>query len=276
MFGYIKPYKPDLKISEFEIYRSVYCKLCKVMGKEFGFLSRALLSYDCTFLSMLSISFNYDKIVISKHRCTCNCLKKCNYIDGYDKDFSFAAAVGVIMAYYKIQDNIQDSKSLKKLKFYVPLCAYYRCYKKASQKYPDVNSIVKKFMTEQRSIEERETLPSVDESAHPTATALASIFSIISNQLRDFGYFLGRWIYIMDAANDLQDDIFQNNFNPLKPIKNDNVQINEILNQTAFNLISSCEDIDFKKFSPIVHNIIHLGLSETQKAILFKERRDSK
>ena len=246
------------------------------MGNEFGLFSRTLLSYDCTFLAMLSISFNYDKIIISKKKCACNCLKKCNYIEGYEKDFSFAAAVGVIMAYYKIQDNIQDSKLFKKLKFYVPLFAYYGCYKKASKKYPDVDGTVKKFMTEQRSIEKKELLPSVDESAHPTATALSEIFSMVSDKLKDFGYFLGRWIYIMDAADDLQDDIVKNNFNPLKPMKNDNVQVNEILNQTAFQLISSCEDIDFKKFSPIINNIIHLGLSETQKTILFKERRDNK
>ena len=49
MFGYVTAYKPELKIKDYEAYKGVYCTLCKEMGKEYGLLSRFLLSYDGAF-----------------------------------------------------------------------------------------------------------------------------------------------------------------------------------------------------------------------------------
>lgn len=49
MFGYVTAYKPELKVKEYEAYKGVYCTLCKEMGKEYGALSRLLLSYDGAF-----------------------------------------------------------------------------------------------------------------------------------------------------------------------------------------------------------------------------------
>ena len=55
MFGYIRPNKPELLVKEYDLYKSAYCGLCKRMGKDYGRLSRLALSYDGTFLAMLSM-----------------------------------------------------------------------------------------------------------------------------------------------------------------------------------------------------------------------------
>lgn len=272
LFGYVKPFKADLKMSEFEIYKAVYCNLCKCLGQDFGITSRLLLSYDCTFLAMISIIASEEsKIKISRGKCVCNFLKKCNYVEGNESSFYFAAAVGVIMSYYKIYDNIADSFGINKMKFYPIQLLFFRAYKKAAREFPEIDKIVKNFIVQQQNVEKKSINASIDESAHPTATALSQIFSLVLPELKDFGYFLGRWVYIIDAADDLTKDIKNKNFNPLKNLCDDKVQINEILNQTVFQVISSYNLYDKVGFSPIINNVIKLGLANVQKNILFRK-----
>lgn len=272
MFGYVKPFKADLKMSEFEIYKAVYCNLCRYMGEKFGITSRLLLSYDCTFLAMISIvASEKNKIKISKGRCVCNCLKKCNYVEKNEDRFYFAAAVGVIMSYYKIYDNIIDSHGIKKLKFYPMRLLFFRAYKKAAREFPKIDEIVRSFIEEQQNVEKKGDDASIDESAHPTATALSQIFSLVLPELKNFGYFLGRWVYLIDAADDLTKDIKNKNFNPLKNLCDDKVQINEILNQTVFQLINSYVISSEVGLNSIIDNIIKLGFANVQKNILFRK-----
>ena len=42
MFGYVRPYKSEMLVREFEQYKAVYCELCRVLGREYGLLARLL------------------------------------------------------------------------------------------------------------------------------------------------------------------------------------------------------------------------------------------
>lgn len=77
MFGYVTAYKPELKVKEYEAYKGVYCTLCKEMGREYGILSRFLLSYDGAFYVIYKLSLSDCKLNASKSRCTFNPSKKC-------------------------------------------------------------------------------------------------------------------------------------------------------------------------------------------------------
>ena len=109
VFGYIRPFKPELLVKEFDFYQSIYCSLCKHLGKNFGILSRLTLSYDCTFLAMLSLSLQKDCPGYQKGRCVVNPLKKCSFCKEGEESFLFASAVSVIMSYYKLMDDLHDS-----------------------------------------------------------------------------------------------------------------------------------------------------------------------
>ena len=87
MFGYIRISKPELKVKEYEMYKAVYCSLCKYLGKEYGILSRLTLSYDFTFLALLNMSLKDGCENFHKGRCAFNPIKKCNYCEN-DKNFS--------------------------------------------------------------------------------------------------------------------------------------------------------------------------------------------
>ena len=69
MFGYVKPFKPHMRICEYDTYKAVYCGLCKILGKEYGFVSRMTLSYDFAFLGLMALALNDSPAEIEPQRC---------------------------------------------------------------------------------------------------------------------------------------------------------------------------------------------------------------
>ena len=69
MFGYVKPFKPHMRICEYETYKAVYCGLCKILGREYGFVSRMTLSSDFAFLGLMALALNDSPAVVEPQRC---------------------------------------------------------------------------------------------------------------------------------------------------------------------------------------------------------------
>ena len=137
MFGYIRACKPEMRIKEFEMYKTVYCSLCKELGKSYGPFARLTLSYDFTFLALLNMSLKKDFCGTERKLCKCNPLKKCTYLrEGSDLEMPAAAAM--IMLYYKILDNISDEKGIKKCAYKMIKPLFNRSHKKAAQKFQAV------------------------------------------------------------------------------------------------------------------------------------------
>ena len=134
MLGYVKTYKPELKIKDYEAYRGLYCSLCRTLGRQYGVMSRLLLSYDVTFLLVVMLSVKNALPTFKKGRCPFNLAKRCNYCVDCSSFLSFAAAVTVLMFYYKVKDNIADSGFFKRLlmRMILPYASHLR--KKALKK----------------------------------------------------------------------------------------------------------------------------------------------
>ena len=109
VFGYIKAYKPELRLKEWEMYKAVYCTLYKHLGKNYGVISRFTLSYDFTFLCLLNMSLSDCQTDIERKKCAFNPLKKCNYCKNSDDFFDFPSAAAMIMVYYKLLDNTENA-----------------------------------------------------------------------------------------------------------------------------------------------------------------------
>ncbi len=284
MFGYICIDKPELKIREYETYKSVYCGLCKTLKKEYSFLSSLLLNYDCTFYALVCMSNLESSPCYKKGRCRFNPLKKCSYCMGeeYEKTLSKAAALLVTMSYYKILDNINDSGFFKSLglRFLNPFFSGLR--KKALKKHPEFDSYCAEMLNSQLDAEKNNR--TLDECAEPTAKFLAQVFSGEVNSESDkriayeFGYHLGRWVYLMDAAYDLQSDIKKGSFNPFYNKFSTGLsdccdECDAIISPSLYRLTKAYELMDVKRFKPILDNIILLGLAKKQKEILTNDER---
>lgn len=277
MFGYLQIQKSELLVREFEAYKSVYCGLCKQMGKDYSFLSRFILSYDCTFYAMLLLSVRKSCSGFRDGRCTFNPLKKCKYALSCDDCFSKAAAFSVISAYYKLKDDIADNGFIKKnlYRLLLPFFSHWR--KKAMKNYSSLDEFVSEMMQLQNK-DENNNKSTVDSSAHPTAYMIANVFSLeAKNEIEkrvfyEFGYHIGRWIYLIDAADDLQKDAKNGNFNPF--IKNnkstDFVYIKAVLNQSLARAYDAYNLIEIRDFKGILDNMLLKGFPTIQNKIFSK------
>lgn len=273
MFGYIRACKPEMRLKEFEMYKAVYCSLCKELGRLYGPLARMTLSYDFAFLAILNMSLSSDKCSLTRKTCTCNPLKKCQYLNE-KSGLEMPASAAMIMLYYKLLDNIEDEKGIKKVLYLALRGIYSKAHKKAAKEYPDIENIFSDYIKEQKLLE-AENCESADRAADPTAKALSKVFEFCSNDetekriLSRMGYCIGRYIYLLDAACDLEEDVKKGNYNPLKTYAEDkDYKKNVIVPQlyiVASETAKAFELLDVKKMKNILDNIIYLGLEETFK-----------
>lgn len=277
MFGYIRACKPELKVKEYDIYKAVYCSLCKKLGKSYGILSRFTLSYDFTFLALLNMSLKDGCDGFERKRCAFNPLKKCNYCKN-DSAMDMPAAAAMIMLHYKILDNIADERGFKKLGYLCLKPVFSHAHKKAAKQYPDIESAVAEYIASQNALE-KANCTFIDQAADPTAIMMQEILSFLSTDetqkrvLRRMGYCIGRYIYLLDAACDLPRDIKTGSYNVLKTADGD---IKEKITPQLYFCINEAarayELLDIKKYKSILGNIIYLGLEDTFLKELNNER----
>ena len=284
MFGFVTVDRSEMLGKDFDTYKAIYCSLCKQLGKEYTFLSRFILSYDCTFYAVMGLSLENTCSGFCTGRCKFNPLKKCNYLKGNDEALSKAAALSIITVYYKLIDNIADGGFFEKLLCYLLMPFFSIWHKKAKKKFPEIEKAVMEMSKAQFDVE-KDSNCSIDKAADPTATMLSNVMSLLSNDekkrrvLSSMGYFLGKWIYLIDAANDYADDIKHDNFNPYVIAFGDEKTVHlEDINSSLDHCLSECllsyNLLEVNCFSRIIDNLLIYGLPKKQKSILYKENKD--
>lgn len=279
MFGYIKPFRPELKIREAEDYKAVYCGLCKELGRSYGIFARMTLSYDFAFMAMLFISLDKNSCP-SFEKCSCIAhpfKKQCRCLG--NRAISLSARAAMILTYYKLKDDISDKGFFKKIAAAVlfPFAASAR--KKAlsfGEEAIFIDNSAAEMMAEQKILEEEKT-PLPDKAAEPTAKFLSRIITLGGNSgneriLERFGYLLGRYIYLCDALDDLEDDIEKGNYNPFifggeKAVS----EAKSALFLTTAELFDDLELLELDKYKEIVENTVCLGLVAEVRRIIDKK-----
>jgi len=288
MFGYVKVYQPELKMGEFEQYRGIYCALCQTLGKRYGFTAQMMLSYDITFLSVLHMALTDTCTGFKKGRCPYNPLKKrtcCNHHGALD----FCADVAVLLAYHKTIDTITDDRFFKRLAAKPLLPILRRNRRRAAQRLPKFNDLIEQEMVRQRELEQNGTV-SVDLAAEPTAQILSALCAEASNDekqkrvLSRFGYCLGRVVYLMDAADDLEDDLKTGSYNPIvlsagldtidkAKFRSARETAGWMLNASLAECKAAYELLTVRRFDGILRNILEWGIPNMQKLVLSGERK---
>ena len=291
MFGYIRPFKPNLRVCEFEAYKSAYCALCRTLGKKYGFFHRMLLSYDGAFLVMLSSALSGEEASVERKRCVCNPLKKCNYLCKAKKSLDYAAAASVITVWYKLKDNSQDEGFFKKLLAKTAMLFAKRGYKKAAVDEPELDRMIGESIRLQWQTEQKQDV-GLDESADPTGKMMQSVLIPLASDesqrriLDVLGYQLGRWIYFMDASDDLEEDIKKSRFNPIalrfkldrsseqNALKEAKEDANGVMNMCVALILSSAALLEYKRFGGVLENIFSEGLAAAQEKVLKGEKAE--
>lgn len=215
MFGYIRPVKGELYVKDSEFYSAVYCGLCRYGGKHISHLTRWLLNYDFVLLALLRMSLNDEAVCVEKKRCPYK-LKKCNCALA-NESYGFVSSAFGLLTYYKLLDDIQDEKGFKRFikKAIRPL--FGRIAKK-SDNFGDLKEIIERGIAAGND-SEIEKCPSPDRAADSFATMMKEITSYGLDGSKkaiaeNCGYHIGRFIYLADAYDDLEQDSKSGNYNP--------------------------------------------------------------
>lgn len=285
MFGYIKPDAKELKVKEYELYKSAYCGLCRVMGKRYSFLYKMSLSYDFVFMVLLRLYCSEQMPTFSKKRCIAHPTKKKVMMDE-NESLDIASDVGVIMLYHDFLDKINDKDGFKSILCRLVLPELKRLRKKACKN----SEIICKFdESVERSLKnlselEKQNCRSVDVPAEEFGCILGNALSVgyEGNKKRtvyEIGRNLGKWIYISDALDDIDKDEKKNKYNPFlasfetaeEAKKHGSTVSNALLNQlnNAYNALILLDGKDVGIYN-ILENIIRIGNINTQEKILEK------
>ena len=289
MFGYVTPLKGELKIKDFAKFRSYYCGVCIAIKKRYGELPRLMLNYDMAFLSLMIDSLSNEELVAVSERCIAHPIEKKPILLN-NSAINYAADMNFILYYYKVKDDIIDDKDIKSKFLELSLRPYF---KKTSNEINFISNIIKEDLKELNKFEKNLNFTSIDEISHPFSDIVGNIIKLYPDRLENdsldlredlynLGYTLGKWIYLIDALDDLKDDIKNNKFNPLNHLfNNGNLSFDELfplvkerINFTLVNCSYNCLDIfnnlSIKRNNEIIKNVFELGMMDKYLSIINK------
>ena len=278
MFGYVTVHKEELKIKEYDTYRSFYCGLCKQLKTEYGFSSRLILNYDSVFLALLLSSVLEEDTVCTSERCMMHPVNR-RPVRKQSDCLSYSAGVMLILALLKLSDNIKDDKSIKDLLLsFLLLKARFRVKKK----YGDLYFECKKHIDALSKLE-KESCENPDAVAHEFASILEKLFApdFLKDEtekriLSHLGYTLGRFIYLLDAYEDFDEDKKRKRYNPYlaKGALPEENEFSDSLTFTLSSFAGSYELLNLKQNKEILDNIIYLGLPDALSRTMAKKKEN--
>lgn len=291
MFGYVKTWQPELKMGEFELYRGIYCSLCKQLGKRYGLLSRMTLSYDFTFLALFRMALDERCAGFHKSRCSFNPLKKRTCCSD-SPHIAETADAATLFVYYKLRDTLADDGFFHSLPARLLLPFAARAHRKAARRQPELDTVIAQCIARQTALEKAQTA-SIDAAAEPSAQMLAYLAQMTAQDetqrrvLDRFGYCLGRWIYLVDAVDDLPEDLRVGHYNPYivsrgltpeEPAAVREVQEYSLLtlNACLAECMAAYNLLTIHRFDGILRNILELGMPAVQKQVIQEKQARKK
>ena len=304
MLGYVQIHKPELKVREYEIYQGYYCGVCKYIGSTYGQLPRMALSYDAAFLACLLASVSDDPDEPAREHCIAHHINKKTVIR--NRAIEYAGDVMLILAWYKLLDDASDEgKTSAKavMRLLKPL------HRKLRNRYAQLCEGIEWNLAVLGGLE-KSKCQSLDQAAESFAKIMEVIFregSLLLYEDEDeeqdnlhetfakIGYHMGKWVYLMDAADDIEDNIETGAYNPLLyrfdwrgEVSGDAAFAEEtpeqfrqrIRDSLEFNLYhylavlgDEMSALDIKKNNGIIDNIIYFGMNRNTEAVLDKTEK---
>ena len=279
MFGYVKPLPGELKVKEYEYYKAAYCGLCRALKKKSPILPFTL-SYDFVFLAILRMALTGEIAPVEKIRCIAHPLRKKPALKP-TPSMEQSAAAAALLVYYNLKDDFADQKGIRKLGAGILL--------------PFAGRVRKKNLSDGKLdfvIAEALALIARDEQAQAQSPyACAETFGVLLGAvfadgaedahrapLFQIGRRVGRWIYLLDAADDAEKDAKKKNYNPFvlggDYLREDFAENLEI----ALNCELSFAAEELKKLpitdpglQNILDNILYYGMPATAEKVLHRD-----
>jgi hypothetical protein len=297
MFGYIRPHVPALRVAEYEYYRAIYCGICKSHSEASGAASRLALSYDAVFLALVRLILTGDKVTFRRRRCAVNPLAKRTCAENCEQTRYAAAATSLLTA-MKFDDDIVDEQGLRRFAAHFGRISSRGWKRKVNKIYPELASPISEALSQLYQAEKDAARNPDDISLDRLASLFGKVLSIIlshglegQNKLiaESIGMHVGRWIYCIDAIDDLPKDSQRERFNPFLIAYSSDALSDDVKKTIACMLDAesgaalAALDLSDRASNPeareILDNILGTGLPRVTAAVLDgtyrKPRRDN-
>ena len=214
MFGYITINKSEMKFKEFDIYHAYYCGLCQSLLSRFGPMGQVTLSYDMTFAAILLSALYEPETVTKKCVCVAHPFERHEYVK--NEYIDYIADMNVMLTLYKCEDDWNDEKKFFKACFG---CTLRKLSCKKRKVYRQKENFIKDTLAKISKLE-KEECRDIDLISGLFGDIMSKVLVYKedewSDELGKLGYYLGKFIYILDAYDDVEKDIKKGRYNPFK------------------------------------------------------------
>lgn len=276
MFGYININQKIMTEENKQAYQAYYCGLCRRLKSNCGAKGQMLLNYDMTFLVVLLTGLYELSNEVSEITCALHPTKKRTVWMNAATDY--AADMNLILAYHNLLDDWKDDKAYTKKAFVKMLD---KDYTRIVSKYPRQVKALEEFMRRTDEVE-RNHETNLDAVAGLTGEMLAEIFcwkeDEWAEEMRTLGFYMGKFIYLMDAYEDYDADLQKNEYNPLVYVSGENGEdLDTLIRLLLTSMMSECaksfERLPILLHADILRNVLYSGVWSKYEYLQLKKRK---
>lgn len=261
MFGYVIANCKTLSEADRARFKAMYCGMCKTLHTRYGNLSRFTLSYDMTFLALVLSALHEPEEITGRETCLPHPFKPHDY--ALNSIMEYAVDMNIALAYHKCADNWQDDHNPV---FAAAKLALRGAYRKVQERWPEKCRAIEEWMDSIRMIE-ASGADEIDPPMNLTGQMLGTLYrygdSFWNDALYRVGEGLGRFVYFMDAYDDLKKDVRRRKFNPLKPMMHQE-DFEQLCKSSMTMLIADSaeafEELPVVQDADLIRNILYSGV----------------
>lgn len=277
MFGYVNADNKEMTDEERSTYQAYYCGLCRELKRQAGAGAQICLNYDITFLAILLSGLYEPDEVTEPFRCRLHPTKKRFFHES--EVMQYAASMNIVLSYYKLLDDYQDDHKTSRKKI---ANRFEPVVKRVCEEYPRQTQAIEDFVRDLSDAEYRQE-DNLTVLSALSGDMLGELFcykeeDVWNESLRSMGYYLGKFIYLLDAYDDMEKDRKNHSFNPMLRAIDKDPSYDAFCRQVLVSLIAECtkefERLPILKNASILRNILYSGI--WTKYDMIQARRDHK
>ena len=297
MFGYVNINPKELKGKEVDRYQAFYCGFCRKLKSHYGVLGQMTLSYDMTFLILLLTALYEPDTKCVKSRCVLHPFKA---RETFDNEYvSYACDMNIMLSYYKCLDDWEDEKKVTRYLLSVLLKGknekVSRQYEQKAKIIYDNLKAIQECEKEQKKEGSKELSEEylLDTAAGYFGNIMEELFLYRKDEweveLRQMGFYLGKFLYLMDAYEDMEKDLKTGNYNPvltlyqkaypcynkINYVPEFEERMKAILSMMMAECAKAFERLPILEDVQILRNIIYSGVWSRYEGILEKRKKNS-